>query len=97
MVGNGVTNWKYDGKPAAIEQGYWFGLVDDDLYFKMKKCDYAYFAIDPSPLSQECKDYVAQFDSYMTNIQPYDLLGKCYYNPPPSEPQLYAGQSENLK
>jgi carboxypeptidase C (cathepsin A) len=36
MVGNGVTHWKYDADPAFVEQAYWFGLVDDDLYHQMK-------------------------------------------------------------
>jgi len=26
MVGNGVTNWKYDTYPAFIEMGYWHSL-----------------------------------------------------------------------
>jgi hypothetical protein len=97
MVGNGVTNWKYDGKPAAIEQGYWFGLVDDALYFKMKTCDFAYYDYDPSQLSQECQDMVTQFDSYMKNIQPYDLLGKCYYFPKANEPTLYATEEGTFR
>jgi carboxypeptidase C (cathepsin A) len=29
MVGNGVTNWKYDTQPALIEMAYWHGLYDD--------------------------------------------------------------------
>lgn len=32
MVGNGVTNWKYDGSPAAFEMSYWHSLVDKDMY-----------------------------------------------------------------
>jgi hypothetical protein len=32
MVGNGVTNWKYDGSPSAFEMSYWHSLVDRELY-----------------------------------------------------------------
>lgn len=32
MVGNGVTNWKYDGSPSAFEMSYWHSLIDKDLY-----------------------------------------------------------------
>lgn len=32
MVGNGVTNWKYDTVPAFIESAFWFGLYDIDVY-----------------------------------------------------------------
>lgn len=28
IVGNGVTNWKYDGTPAYVEMAYWHGLID---------------------------------------------------------------------
>lgn len=26
MVGNGVTNWKYDGDATYLHIGYWFNL-----------------------------------------------------------------------
>jgi hypothetical protein len=32
MVGNGVTNWKYDTFPAYIEMAYWHGLYSADMY-----------------------------------------------------------------
>ena len=32
MVGNGVTNWKYDTDPAAFEMSYWHSLIDKDLW-----------------------------------------------------------------
>ncbi len=37
IVGNGVTNWKYDTTPAFIEMGYWHGLYDTDIYDALKK------------------------------------------------------------
>jgi hypothetical protein len=43
MVGNGVTNWKYDTTPAFVEMAYWFGLYDDTLYHNIKdNCDLTY-------------------------------------------------------
>lgn len=42
MVGNGVTNWKYDTLPAFVEMAYWHGLYDDDLYDQVKGCDFSY-------------------------------------------------------
>jgi len=53
-VGNGVTHWKYDAEPAAIEQAYWFGLVDDALYQKMKGCDWSYYDFDGGNLNKDC-------------------------------------------
>jgi carboxypeptidase C (cathepsin A) len=32
MVGNGVTNWKYDTMPATINMGYWRSLISQDLH-----------------------------------------------------------------
>lgn len=32
MVGNGITNWKYDGNPSAFEMSYWHSLIDKGLY-----------------------------------------------------------------
>ena len=32
MVGNGVTNWKYDGTPGAFEMAYWHSLIPRELY-----------------------------------------------------------------
>lgn len=35
MVGNGVTNWKYDTYPAYLEMGYWHSLYDTTTYDAM--------------------------------------------------------------
>jgi carboxypeptidase C (cathepsin A) len=39
LVGNGVTNWKYDTTPAYVEMGFWHGLYDIDLYEQFIKND----------------------------------------------------------
>lgn len=36
MVGNGVTNWKYDATPAMVEVAYWYNLMDEDSYNNIK-------------------------------------------------------------
>jgi len=45
IVGNGVTNWKYDTRPALIEMGFWHGLYDYDMKKAMatNKCDFSLF------------------------------------------------------
>lgn len=55
MVGNGVTNWKYDTEPAYIEMGYWHSLYDTKTYTEMKKdkCDYSGLVFD-AEISKEC-------------------------------------------
>ncbi len=32
MVGNGVTNWKYDTIPAFIEMAYWHSFISKADY-----------------------------------------------------------------
>lgn len=36
LVGNGVTNWKYDGNPAAFEMAFWHSLIDKEEYDQAK-------------------------------------------------------------
>lgn len=63
MVGNGVTNWKYDTTPAFVEMAYWHGLYDDDLYADLKKCDLSYYQFDMGKLSDDCKKSMTRFES----------------------------------
>jgi hypothetical protein len=63
LVGNGVTNWKYDGTPAYFHMSYFFGLVDHDFYTTVnKKCDFAYIDYDNSTLSVECAGHLKKFN-----------------------------------
>lgn len=68
MVGNGVTNWKYDGVPARVEQAYYFGIIDDAMYNKMQACDWAYFDVDPSSFSTDCVNMMNDFEALFKNI-----------------------------
>lgn len=77
MVGNGVTNWKYDTQPAFIEMAYWHGLYDDDLYNKLSQCDFSY--PDFNTPTADCQKLLDRFDSLTDNINVYDVFGKCYY------------------
>lgn len=59
LVGNGVTNWKYDGTPAYFHLSRYFGLIDDETYFKAQKnCDWSYYDVDDSSISVECQGYM---------------------------------------
>ena len=62
MVGNGVTNWKYDTTPAFIEMAYWHGLYDDDLYAVMQKCDWSYYEFNLKPPTDECSKAMDRFN-----------------------------------
>jgi hypothetical protein len=94
MVGNGVTNWKYDTFPAYIEMGYWHGLYDLDMYNEIYSngChkEFEYVAIDPSGLSDICAEYFIGFQALTQGVNVYNIYGKCFGVDPESEkPQLY--------
>jgi len=80
MVGNGVTDWKYDTFPAFIEMAYWHGLYDDDTYnaLKANQCDFSYFEFDGDKISDACKKLVDRFNDLTADINVYDVFGKCY-------------------
>lgn len=80
MVGNGVTNWKYDTLPAFIEMAYWHGLYDDDLYNTVKGCDFSYqgFPNPPTPLNDTCTAALNRFGELTSQINGYDVFGKCW-------------------
>eukprot|EP00347_Sterkiella_histriomuscorum_P004769 403359180 len=78
MVGNGVTDWKYDGTPAFIEMAYFQGLYGPDLYATLSQCDFSYYNFDERNLSLECLEALYSFDSLTSNINVYDVFGKCY-------------------
>jgi cathepsin A (carboxypeptidase C) len=80
LVGNGVTNWTYDTMPATIEQLYWRSLLDEGTYESMKaeNCDYSRIEFDPNSLSAECAAYLNTTMSYISQINIYNLYGKCW-------------------
>ena len=62
MVGNGVTNWKYDITPAYFHMSYYYGLIDYDFYNEVNtKCDFAYVDYDNSTLSTDCLAKLTKF------------------------------------
>ena len=78
MVGNGVTNWKYDTTPAFVQMAYWHGLYDDDLYNVIKGCDYSYYRFDAAKVTGDCKTAMDRFNILTGGINGYDVFGKCY-------------------
>ena len=57
MVGNGVTNYKYDTTPATLEMLFQHHFFSDDMYRGIKEnCteDEIAFGSYGSPISNEC-------------------------------------------
>lgn len=83
MVGNGVTNWKYDGSPAAFEMSYWHSLIDKELYDTKLKNNCSFNELI-EPKSGVCNDTRMAFDKLWgndetnTTLNIYDIFGTCY-------------------
>jgi len=84
MVGNGVTNWKYDGTPGAFEMAYWHSLIPKDLYDKAHLLGCTLQGVGGWP-SEACQDIEGQFDSLFFSddksksiLNIYDIFGICW-------------------
>jgi carboxypeptidase C (cathepsin A) len=82
MIGNGVTDWRFDTTPALFEMSQMHGLIPIDLYNFMKKnCTNPDGQFNEN-LSQDCYGAASRFYDYMDSINIYDIYGKCYGKDP---------------
>jgi hypothetical protein len=88
MVGNGVTNWKYDTEPAYLQMGYFHSLYDTRTFDSMheKGCDYSGLALGLN-ITEECMDLYSVFANATTDIDIYNIFGYCYGLPDPNATQ----------
>lgn len=79
MVGNGVTNWKYDTSPAYLKMGFWHSLIDQKTYNAMteQKCDFSQLSFDITP-SKACMDLFDKFNKGVEKVNIYNIFGYCY-------------------
>ena len=64
MVGNGVTNWKYDCDPAYFHMGYYHGLISDSVFdnFTANNCDFSYInSPNPPNITTACMEIYQKF------------------------------------
>jgi hypothetical protein len=81
MVGNGVTNWKYDCDPAYFHMGYYHGLISDSVFdnFTANNCDFSYInSPNPPNITAVCMEIYQKFQSQVALVNEYDVFGKCY-------------------
>lgn len=83
MVGNGVTNWKYDCTPAYFHMSYYHGLISDELFNNVNaNCNITYYDSPEQPIqSPQCQEWMDKFDQLTSLVNVYDIFGKCYKNP----------------
>jgi len=93
MVGNGVTNYKYDCEAAYIEMAYWHGLYDTELYNKIHEHNCDFSGVSFGNLTARCATYLIEFSQLVSDINIYDIYGTCWGLG--DSPQLYG--SENKK
>lgn len=79
LVGNGVTNWKYDTTPAYLEMAYWHGLYDTEMYQSLKdnNCDFSNAQWNTN-ITDTCNDLMTRFNDLTSQINIYDIYGICY-------------------
>jgi len=76
MVGNGVTNWQYDGLYSSLlPLAYSVGLIDNSTYQQI-----LYDCVSPG--TNNCQASTNILENNMANIDIYDLYGDCYHQRP---------------
>ena len=81
MIGNGVTDWRYDTTPAFIEMAHSHGLIDPVLHSKLTdECIYAfdYDKVDEYEPNPDCDLYFNQFYELTDSVNIYDIYRKCW-------------------
>ena len=80
MVGNGVTNWDYDGLPSYVEMAYWHGMYDNALYQKIHEndCLTELRHFDATEFTAPCIEAILRFEKMVAGTNVYDVYGKCW-------------------
>lgn len=79
VVGNGVTDWQWDGDQAYVEIAMYHGLIGTALHEEMKanNCNY-YYEDYINQDSDECKALYKKFKNLTSKINIYDFYRPCY-------------------
>ena len=81
MVGNGVTNWKYDTDPAAFEMSYWHSLIDKEMYDSKEKLNCTFNNMEDDDITPEaCTNLSIKFNKLFEDVNIYDIFGTCYHS-----------------
>ena len=81
MVGNGVTDWKYDCTPAFFHMSYYHGLISDRLFngYTAHGCDFSNVdAPFPPNLTVPCNATLNEFKAQVSLVNGYNIFGKCW-------------------
>ena len=78
MIGNGVTDWRFDTTPALFEMSGLHGIIPLEQYTFMKQNCTDKSGSFNEDLSQECYGAASRFYEILESINIYDIYGKCY-------------------
>jgi hypothetical protein len=82
MVGNGVTDYRFDNDIALLDMTFWYGILDTETYYNItNNC-----LTDTIP--NYCYSLFDNVNNALENINIYDAFGKCWTNPSELAPQL---------
>jgi len=88
LVGNGVTNWKYDGVSSYVEMGFFHGLYSTQLHEELQECDLDYFDFRVYNISQHCMDLVMKFVNETEALYIYDIYLDTIFQTGPTKNNL---------
>ncbi|KAK1571487.1 hypothetical protein Q3G72_018066 [Acer saccharum] len=78
MIGNGVTDPKFDGN-ALVPFAHGMALISDDLFEEVKgACGGNYY----NETNQTCLQKLGKVDNAIGYLNIYDILEPCYHSPP---------------
>ena len=75
IIGNAVTDWKYDTQPALIEMAYDHGLIDLETKKLIDSNPDCHFMGDGfgGPQPAVCREIIRTAQSNMVALNPYDI------------------------
>ncbi|TXG48812.1 hypothetical protein EZV62_024687 [Acer yangbiense] len=80
MIGNGVTDPKFDGN-ALVPFAHGMALISDDLFEEVKAACGGNYYSEPN---QNCLQKLGKVDNAIGYLNIYDILEPCYHSPPSS-------------
>jgi carboxypeptidase C (cathepsin A) len=79
LVGNGFTDFKYDGLPAFVTMAHYHGLIDDELFDALGQCNLTYVNVKGyGNFSEQCINSIQTFNYYTSFANNFDIYGYCF-------------------
>ena len=80
-VGNGLTNYTYDGAQSAIEFSYYRGFLDTETWDEVVKheCDFTAINVEGTAKPAICDNYYSRWVglTLAARMNPFNVYAKC--------------------